>query len=457
MPRRPSLLLALAPKVERRTFGVIPIFLAAGKGIGKGLKFLQSDKGKKWLKKLGDSSKKAEIRWKRAQKKYEQEKDPKAKARWKRRMNRRRAMFDKMRIKEDLAARGIVGRGPTLEYRRNLLAMEWEDSDADRKKAIEGEIVTMDKRLTRLKREIDLAKKYQGAPAIVLDRGSAGRIPLVKPRDPEREIYNGLGGMEWTTQSPPGSGRLARIPFYPAQDVNSWTGVGGLEHAGDDPILRLVVPLGSTLAPPLRMFVPKLDYGTYRLLGIQTNHQESYGLAMPGHGNGPIFSVAITVSNLQLYNGQQLFLQDPLEQIAADTFSILPVSTTRSPLVPAGFRFEAPYNYKRRRSRFFSGMRDTPVVSNNVEILLTVHAFINIPIPSPPVVAFPPLEIPFTANLIVDILEDKVFGDPRNPSPASRAGATVKVGVRELGLSWEQREQIEVVSPHFVPRTERNK
>jgi hypothetical protein len=96
-------------------------------------------------------------------------------------------------------------------------------------------------------------------------------------------------------------------------------------------------------------------------------------------------------------------------------------------------------------------------VSNNVEILLTVHAFINIPIPSPPVVAFPPLEIPFTANLIVDILEDKVFGDPRNPSPASRAGATVKVGVRELGLSWEQREQIEVVSPHFVPRTERNK
>lgn len=567
----PSPLLdALAPRTAPDQVGVLPVFLALGKGVAGGFKFLKSPRGKKFLKRLGDSSKQAEIRWKRADKKAQQAKDPAAKKRWSKRAARYKAKFEELRVAEDLAHRGIVGRGPVLEYRRNVLAMEWEDASPLRKKVIEGEIASMDKRLKALHREAEVAKHYQGdevgpvvqvgatsvdkateglgdalkaagvtatpmslmtAPHLTLayevsDTGQwrlAGRttalfgkkhglsgiyiqteayglfgvtddpvavakavdlnyrghvhllndeggwggpvapkeeskegsavkmlVPYVKgKRDISREVMNGLGGMAFNTQSPPGSGRLVRLPFYPETPADAWTGGTGIEFPGDDPVLRLVIPPGDRVAPTLRMFVPKIDYGIYRVLGLQTNYQDTYGLRFIGDTGPHLPSVAITVSNLQLYNGQQLFLQDSLEELPADTFAILPTHITRSPN-PSN-PFEAPYNYSRRRSRFFSGLRDYPVIKNNVEVFMTVNAFIEVPI-IPPGIEPPVMEIPFTANLIVDILEDKVFGDPVNPSPASRAGATVKLGTRELGLSNEGRPQVEVVSPHFIPR-----
>jgi hypothetical protein len=203
------------------------------------------------------------------------------------------------------------------------------------------------------------------------------------------------------------------------------------------------------------MYVPKIDYGVFRLLGLQTNHQDSYAL-MFGDTVPLLPSVAITLSNLELYNGQQLFLQETFQEINADTFSILPTSTTRanSGLL---WNFETPYNYQRRRSRFFSGLRDTPVIQSNVEVLVTVNAFISTPV-IPPAFAppvGPPLEIPFTANLIVDILEDATFGNVRNPSAVSRAGATVQLSTRDIGITPSGREQVEVVSPHYRRPRER--
>lgn len=546
--------------------------MAIGKGVSGGLKFLKSPKGKSFLKKLGDNSKKAERRWKSALERWKRVTDPRAKKRWARRVERYEDKYHEIRIAEDLAAKGIIGRGPVLEFRRNLLAMEWEEADAEGKKKIVAKIEKMDKRLKRLLREVKLAEQYQGVqtrPSITVKMGAtspdkaaeglgralkkagvpataitlmtaphlslayevsdvgswrvAGKVTaayakshhlagvyiqtdayslfgvtadpvavakavdlnykghvhrlnedggwggpislqlqqqgspsIVRLRDPyvkdaverrdiSRELMNGLGGLAFNVQSPPGSGRLARLPFYPARDVNSWTGTGGIEHPGDDPVLNLIIGAAARTADAVRMFVPKIDYGIYRVLGLQTNHQESYGLRALPFPDFP--AVAISISNLELYNGQQLFLQDPLEEIAADTYSILPTSTTRSP--NPTFPFEAPYNYGRRRSRFFAGLRDYPVIKNNVEVFLTVRAFIKVPVPG---IIPPRLEIPFTANLIVDILEDKVFGDPVNPSPVSRAGATIKLGTRELGVSWEGHQQIEVVSPHYIPR-----
>ena len=63
----------------------------------------------------------------------------------------------------------------------------------------------------------------------------------------------------------------------------------------------------------------------------------------------------------------------------------------------------------------------------------------------------PDYEFPFTCNVVAEMVEDRVYGDVVNPSPAGRSGAGVKVTTKELGLSVEGREQVELVSSRWTP------
>lgn len=60
------------------------------------------------------------------------------------------------------------------------------------------------------------------------------------------------------------------------------------------------------------------------------------------------------------------------------------------------------------------------------------------------------LQIPFTCNIIAEMVSDRVYGDLVNPSPAARAGAQVKAAARELGTNIEGKEVIEVVSSRLL-------
>jgi hypothetical protein len=268
----------------------------------------------------------------------------------------------------------------------------------------------------------------------------------------DRALVSGIGGLGFRALSPPGSGRLVRIPFYPQNPTEAWTGGSGISAAGDDPILNLIIPAGSQKSNKLTMLTYQFDYGAYKILGLQTNYQGSYntGFSSPVPGGPPVvplspLGVGISVGNLSLYNGQTLFVQ--LEDMDASTFQLLPDFRTDFLTTAAGSQGsqrENPYNYLARRSRFFPGLRDYPVVFGTANVTMTVQAFIG-----QPMTGGVNMNIPFSCYVVADLVEDYVFGDPVINSPAARAGANVKLGAKDMGLSPAGVRQYDLQSARY--------
>jgi len=192
------------------------------------------------------------------------------------------------------------------------------------------------------------------------------------------------------------------------------------------------------------MVTRPLEYGTYRIIGIQTN----MGLNNYFNENVNMFGIGVTIRNLRLYNGQKLLLTAEDGELDAMTFSILPTMPGEDLGLGApgtGYSAEVPTSYARRKSRQFSGLRDYPVVSDSAVVRVDASAFTTAAWAG---VIGLNLDIPFTCNLVAEIVEDRVYGNIVNPSPAARAGAVVKVGAKELGLNSEGRDQLQVVSAY---------
>jgi hypothetical protein len=445
--------------------GALPLLAVAGKGIAMGVKqglaWVKGPKGQKFLSKLKDSAKKRSTRLKFFTKKAQQAKTPESRKRWERRARRQQSRIDAVRQEAMLAERGIIGEGPVLEYRRNLLAMEWDSADTERRKQIEPLVKKMDARLQQLSREqkllADMAKT--GSAAAGEDgegKGLLPRGPYALPEDARaavnRALAFGSGGQRFTVQSPPGPGRLVRIPFYPLSDADSWTGAAGIDFPGDDPVVVLRIPPGARVSRPIMLRTEQFDYGTYRILGLQTNEQgavrpATFPVVVPPAAFA-VGNVVATLSRLSIYNGQTLFLQEG--QVWTADYNIYPGSYTLSALGAGAMRAERPNTYKRRRSRWFEGFRDYPVVTGTTDVLVIIQAYVALPSPAP--AGGPDYEYPVTVNLVGDMVEDEVYGDVVNPSPPSRPGAMVKVAARELGTSTEGRDQIDLVASHPRPR-----
>ncbi len=151
-----GLLGSLAPNQPEQadpSFGWVPLVTFIAKGVSSGAKFIASPKGKSYLRKLGDTRAKAEVRYRGHKRKYEAATRSGAKKRWKRRMDRSKKILDNWVLKDELAKRGLVGKGPVLEYKRNALAAQWPGADDAQKAKIETEIAKMDKELVRLHEE----------------------------------------------------------------------------------------------------------------------------------------------------------------------------------------------------------------------------------------------------------------------------------------------------------------
>lgn len=282
------------------------------------------------------------------------------------------------------------------------------------------------------------------------DSSDLGAPSVAASQKADQAMVSGLGGIGFRALAPPGSGRLVRIPFYPLNPLQSWTGVSGIDTAGDDPVLQLTIPAGSTRSSKLTMLTYQFDYGAYKLLGLQTNFQGSYDTGMlvvqappaPAPGTAPL-GVAISLGNLSLYNGQTLFVQ--LEDMDASSFQLLPdyqSSFITTVAGAVGSQRENPYNYLARRSRFFPGMRDYPVVFGTANVTVQVSAFIA----NPSSVA---MIIPFTCYVVADLVEDYVYGDPVVGSAPARAGANVKLGAKDMGMSRAGVRQFDLSSARY--------
>jgi len=432
--RAGSFVTALTPRSEvRKAFGILPVLMLAGKGAAEGFKFISSEQGKSYLAKLNDDERTAETQYRLASAKAESSKDEATKKRWSDRASRYKDKWETQTVTKQLAEKGILGEGPVLEYRRNLLAMEWEDADDAKKVEIEGKVLAWDARLTGLSREQSLQTSLSGSASVNPVEQAKGRTNLA--------AVAGKGTLSFRVSSPPGPGRLVRLPFYPQNVANAWS--PGIDRPGDSPILALRFGAGDSAIGPFWMQTPQLSYGVYRIVGLQTNRGINYinafGLDPPWQNK----IVAVSLSDLFVYNGQALFMQS--DQIDADTFSVL-ASERDAVRTNASTLRESPYNYNHRRQRFFVGLRDYPVVNENARAQIAVWAFTSAVALG---VIGTAIQIPFSCNLVIEILSDRVYGNPRNPGPYARSGAVTKAGALDFGVSSMGRPQLQVVSSRY--------
>ena len=160
----------------------------------------------------------------------------------------------------------------------------------------------------------------------------------------------------------------------------------------------------------------------------------------------PFSPVAITVKDLTVYNGNNILIVEDSEAVSASEFNILNKSEQLSfeydfnfsSFDPNGQTAQPLSNDNEDSSYKFIGFRDQPIVDPNSQVFVKLDAFIaNLPQyigaypANTPLPKIPPVSL--SINLVVDLLEDKVFGDIAAPSPASRAAANIKLSGREVG------------------------
>ena len=426
---------------------VVTGLVAAGR---KGAQFLRSERGQQLVAKLGkwakDEEGRAQEQWLRYRNRAAKATDPTKKAQAQRKADRYAERFELAKVRRIFAARGIGGKEPMalgtiLEHRRNVLALEWKEATPESKKKLSALIKGYDTKLAKLKREADVLAQA-GFGATESPRGR----PF--PMSTEKAAVTGIGGLQFDTQSPPGPARLTRLPMYPVNDADAMSGATGLLAAGDDPMLLMqltqnAAAAGFVLGSEYQLTTRTLQYGTYRVLGIQCSFQENYVPKDPNAAfavsTAPVLGVGLSVRSLEIYNGAELLL--PLNDLAADSFVLLrPQGGSAQCQAPGAYFYhvQAPYGWTYRQGALFMGLRTYPVVDSDSTLQMTVQAYA---MPVAPGFVVP---VPICVNLVCEILTDKVYGDPISPSPAARAGALVQLSAAPTATSVPGQQMIHI-------------
>ena len=116
----------------------------------------------------------------------------------------------------------------------------------------------------------------------------------------------GIGGLMFQAQSPPGLGRLLRLPFYPnVAHVGSTTGGGDNAASAVNPVMienpALVNPANATNTAH-NLQTPQISWATLRIVGFEVQTKTFKGLGNPG----PMMAVA----DLQIGGGANLFTHE---------------------------------------------------------------------------------------------------------------------------------------------------
>ena len=478
------------------SFGSVTGILAAisaGVNLVKGAATL-APQLKARFKKEAEEGEVWKVRMLRAERRFKKASTPAAKKRARRQFVRYRERWHLAKIRQGLVAERVAEGGPllegtALEVRRNMLVNEWDAAGDAGKVEIEKLIKGYDERIAKLHRQWKGMQGEQldptpGAPALEPPAGSGARLgsapesaewmpklhpgPILadkSPVTPNQALVTGMGGLGFVSTSPNPPGNLARVSFYPVVPAQSYAGANGIVEPGDDPVLLMTLTSAAAgnfvLSADYIVETELFDYGKYRVLGLQANHQSNFVVKDSTGANrttAVVQGCAVTVRSLQVYNGEELLL--PLGELDVHTFDIFGTPDGGYPGISAtslsAFRQQAPYNFRARSKGFFMGLRTNPVMEGTAKLRMVVRAFTVVTtndagVAATGFLAGDYLEVPVSFNLVADILEDKVFGDPLVPSPASRAGAQVRLGLKELGRTTRGTEQVQMVNPGYRP------
>jgi hypothetical protein len=278
-------------------------------------------------------------------------------------------------------------------------------------------------------------------------------------------LVTGIGGQQFVARAPM---REVCVSFYPSRPADSYAGANGILVPGDDPVLLMRLSAGQNTnflaSTDFEISTELFDYGKYRVVGLMSHPQGSYQVRTAAgliRSTSQVNGVGISIRSIQVYNGEELLL--PLGDLDVDNFNIFP-RTDAYPGISStslsAFAQQAPYN-ERRSDRFFVGLRTNPVIEGTARLRAIVRCFVYSTSNNPGVVPTgmllgDTLEVPVSFSLLGQMLEDKVFGDPLVPGPASRPGAQVQLGLREIGTDAQGVQQLQLRNVRYTAPTQGN-
>lgn len=218
-----------------------------------------------------------------------------------------------------------------------------------------------------------------------------------------KALVDGVGGMQFTAQSPPGIGRLIRIPFYLVSGVAGqiWSAAANTTAAqvtinrnAGTPVANiptvyidfLNVAAATFVTGTALMQTPQISWATLRIVGFEINRQDAV-LA-------PNAAPEICVSDLQIGGGANLFVHEDF--------------------APSGIYLSGQSS--------FAGLRDYPILKSPNVAQVSVQ---GVGFPGAALVGSP--QIAFSASLVCEILVDDNYG-AHVPGAYARAGALVRQG-----------------------------
>ena len=165
----------------------------------------------------------------------------------------------------------------------------------------------IESRLDRI--EAQIAKEVAHAKAI-------GNVAAIKAA----MGIDGIGGLEFQTQAPPGIGRMVRLPFYPNNGAVTGylTGAGDTTASATVPVVTATIPVnqGNSLAA-FTMNTPQISWATLRIVGFETDIHltvNSAGSAAANsvatEGLNSIYAPKLLVQDLQIGGGANLFTHE---------------------------------------------------------------------------------------------------------------------------------------------------
>jgi hypothetical protein len=212
-----------------------------------------------------------------------------------------------------------------------------------------------------------------------------------------KALVDGVGGMQFTAQSPPGVGRLIRIPFYLVNGVNNEIYSAAANTTTVTIASRLAGGTGNTAVPTVYvdfgqtgtggatgtalMQTPQISWATLRIVGFEINRQDAI---LPTSVAGEV-----CVSDLQIGGGANLFVHEDF--------------------APSGIYLSGQSS--------FAGLRDYPILKSPNVAQVSVQG----------IGGASSSDVAFSASLVCEILVDDNYG-AHVPGAYARAGALVRQG-----------------------------
>jgi hypothetical protein len=195
----------------------------------------------------------------------------------------------------------------------------------------------------------------------------------------------GIGGLMFQAQSPPGLGRLLRLPFYPVNsNASAITSNGLAQPSAVNPVVILDPSASNpnlTSGSAFQMLTPQISWATLRVVGFESAQRQYKAISNPGP--------TLLVQNLKIGGGANLFTH---EQFADAKI----------------YDADQPE---------FCGLRDYPILKSPNQAEVTVL----------PVNSVVDETNTVSLSLLCEVLVDDNYG-AHVPGPYSRKGALVRQG-----------------------------